>query len=433
MSNVVIQKPAAKGCENRAPVFVQAHTDMVCEKTSENRHDFGKDGIEIIRDGDIVRANGTSLGADNGIGMAILLRLLEDTFEHPPITAIFTSDEERGLAGVKNLDLSPFDGMTLVNLDAEEEGIFIASCAGGVRVPVRLPITREPYKKSPDTRELQISVCGLKGGHSGLEIDKERANAVLLLERVLRAASRLCEIFLLDISGGGKENSIPANARAVIGFERARENELKELIAQKAGEITAEYAASDPGIRIEPLPAVGEYSGRVSRTSFDKLLSLLALLPNGLLKKDVESGAALASANLGVVKLEDDAVLVSSLIRSNIDSAKYHIAGQFAALADLLGAAAELKNDYPAWEYNPDSNIREICCRVFEDEFERKPRVRSIHGGLECAYFAQKRAGLDMISLGCDIRGVHSIDERFSVSSAGRTYWFLKKVLERLR
>jgi dipeptidase D len=405
---------------------------MVCEKTPDSVHDFNKDGIEIIQDGDIIRANGTSLGADNGIGMAMLLQILAGDFAHPPITALFTSDEERGLAGVKNLDLSLYDGNVLINLDSEEEGVFFASCAGGVRCAFRLSAKKTAYKKSESARELRIAVHGLKGGHSGLEIDKEHANAILLLERILRHILKSHEFFLLDISGGGKENSIPANAYAVIAFDAALENAVKELVAQKAREIKAEYAATDPDIQIETAQSGALYDARITRGALEALLALLTLLPNGLIKKDLLHNTALTSSNLGVLRLEDENIVVSAMIRSNIDSAKYHTAERFSQLARLLGMSFELINDYPAWEYNSHSKTREIFTAVFESEFGHKPNIKSIHGGLECAYFAQKRAGLDMISLGCNLYDVHSVNERFNLSSAVRTYKFLKTALERM-
>lgn len=430
--NVVMQKPAPKGCEHSEPVFLQAHTDMVCEKTPDSAHDFAKDGIEIIQDGDIIRAHGTSLGADNGIGMAMLLQILADDFAHPPITALFTSDEERGLVGVKNLDLSLYDGKVLINLDSEEEGVFFASCAGGVRCAFRLPAKKTAYKKHTGLCELRIAVHGLKGGHSGLEIDKEHANAIVLLERILRHILKSHEFFLLDISGGNKENSIPAAAHAVIGFDAALENAVVELAAQKTREIKAEYAASDPGIQIDTAPSGAVYDTCIPRAAVEPVLALLTLLPNGLIKKDLLHDTPLTSSNMGVLRLQDESILVSAMIRSNIDSAKHHTAERFAELARLLGASLELINDYPAWEYNPHSKTREIFAAVFESEFGHKPNIKSIHGGLECAYFAQKRAGLDMISLGCDLYDVHSVNEHFSLSSAVRTYKFLKAALERM-
>jgi dipeptidase D len=431
--NVVIEKPASAERANAPPVFLQAHIDMVCEKIPGSLHNFRTDGIEIFQDGDFIHAKETSLGSDNGIGMAMLLQILEDEFEHPAISAIFTADEERGLVGVKNLDISPYQGNMLINLDGEAEGVFLVSCAGGVRCAINLPIKKENYVKTDTHKELLITVTGLKGGHSGLEIDKEQANAILILERVLRRLIKTHNIYLLDISGGNKENSIPSMAQAIIGCGRESEQEIKNLIEAKKEEILAEYAASDPDIHINVGATDTSCNTVVSPQSLNNLLSVLLLLPNGLIKRDLINGSSLTSSNIGVMKLHNDTVLISAMIRSNVDSIKYHVARQFNSLADITGAKIELQNDYPAWEYNSDSNLRTHFENVYEAEFGHKPNIQSIHGGLECAYFAQKRKNMDMISIGCNLFDVHSVRERFSISSAVRTYGFLKSALMSLK
>jgi dipeptidase D len=430
--NVIIEKPASKCRENLSPVFLQAHMDMVCEKKVESAHDFSKDGIEIIEDGDCIRAKDTSLGADNGIGMAMLLQILEDEFEHPAITAIFTADEERGLAGVKNFDLSPYKGDMLINLDGEKEGVILASCAGGVRCSINLPVKKEPCVKTKTTKEILITIDGLKGGHSGLEIDRERANAILLLARLLYHISRNIKYNVTAIKGGNKENSIPIHAQAAIFFEQEDETEINKLIAEKSREIGTEYSLTDPEIKINVQETDEAYNSYIEGESLNKLLNLLLLLPNGLIKRDIVNNASLTSSNIGVLRLENDTILVSAMVRSNIDSIKYYVTDKFKVLADIIGTKTELKNDYPAWEYKIDSRLRTRFEAVFEAEYGHKPRIQSIHGGLECAYFAQKKADIDMISIGCSIYDVHSLNERFSASSAIRTYKYLKTVLENL-
>jgi dipeptidase D len=430
--NVIIEKPASKGRENLSPVFIQAHMDMVCEKKPENTHDFTKDGIEIFEDGDFIYAKGTSLGADNGVGMAMLLQILEDEFEHPAITAIFTVDEERGLVGVTNLNLSPYTGNMLINLDGEEEGVILASCAGGVRCSIELPIKKEPYIKNEKSRELSITITELKGGHSGLEIDQEHANAILLLGRVLYNISKNIKYNLITIKGGNKENSIPANAQAVICFDKEYESEIKKLIAINIREIRTEYIMTDPEINIDVQNVNQVFDAYINKEALKKLLNLLLLIPNGLIKRDTINNASLTSSNIGVLRLENDTILISAMIRSNIDSLKYHVTNQFEELADIIGTKIKLKNDYPAWEYKFDSRLRNHFEAVFEAEFGHKPRVQSIHGGLECAYFAKKKQNIDMISIGCNIYDVHSVHERFSISSAMRTYKYIKTALESL-
>ena len=430
--NVIIEKPASRGRENISPVFIQAHMDMVCEKKPESIHDFSKDGIVLLEDGDFIRARDTSLGADNGIGMAMLLQILEDEFEHPPITALFTVDEERGLVGVKNIDLSLYPGTRLINLDGEAEGIILASCAGALRCTLNLQVKTEPYIKTETTRELLIAVQGLKGGHSGLEIDRERANAIILLNRILLHISKNITCRVITLEGGNKENSIPANAQAVIGFDQKDELEIRKLISTETTAFCMEYSATDPDIIVEAHEVHDVFETYTACESMHTLLNLLLLLPNGLIKKDLIHNASLTSSNVGVLRLESDRVLVSAMVRSNIDHLKYHVTRQFGALAALTGATLDLKNDYPAWEYRSDSKLREHFINVYLAEFGHKPIVQSIHGGLECAYFAQKKANIDMVSIGCNIYDVHSVHERFSLSSAIRTYKYLKTVLETL-
>jgi dipeptidase D len=431
--NVVIVKPASPGREGESPVFLQAHTDMVCVKTPESSHDFTRDPIEIVEDGDFIHAVGTSLGADNGIGVAMILDVLDSEFSHPPLTCLFTVDEERGLAGVKNLDLAPYPGNRLINLDAEEEGVFLASCAGGVRCALALPLEWEDLGAATDARELHIAVTGLKGGHSGLEIDKEHANAILVLGRLLRHLGEQHHYVLLDMKGGGKENSIPAQAEAAILCTAADAAKIRAAIDALGRAVQAEYAASDAGLHIAVTESAPVHPKVVSAASAKKLLDLALLLPNGQIHRDLVNDSPLTSSNVGVLKIEDGKGVISSMVRSNVDSSKHAVCEVFDAAARLAGAKLELQNDYPAWEYSPRSALRDHCVRVYEEQFGAAPQVQSIHGGLECAYLAQKRPSLDLISFGCNLCDVHSVNERMSLSSAVRTCQFLKAVLTGMR
>ena len=432
--NVIIEKAAAKGKESGTAIFIQAHMDMVCEKVPESSHDFERDGIKIVKDGDFLSAQGTSLGADNGIGMAILLRLLEEDFANPRIVAIFSADEERGLAGVKNLDLSDYSDISaLINLDGEEEGIFWASCAGGIRSRVELGITPEPYHKEVDCVHYTIEVKGLSGGHSGLAIDQERANAILVLARILRRASGIFPLKLLDIIGGGKENSIPTTARATVSFKKAQVDKAQNLVTAVAQEIRHEYLATEKQIGISFDESDAKYDLCAKPDDIRRLTDLLLLMPNGLIKKDIVSGCAVASSNLGIISMEKGKMIASSMVRSNINSIKYEVCEQFSVLARLLSGKFCTGNDYPAWEYKSESKLREHLVAVYQNEFARLPKIQSVHGGLECAYLAEKIPGIDMVVIGCNIYDVHSIRERVSISSAMRVYKFLKSVVERYR
>jgi dipeptidase D len=429
--NVIIEKPAAKGKESNCALFVQAHMDMVCEKAEGSSHDFISEGISIICEGDFLLAKDTSLGADNGIGMAMLLQLLEEDLNNPPIVAIFTSDEERGLRGVKNLNLSAYSNIsTLINLDGEEEDVFLTSCAGGVRCLFELPISRQAYEKDSNTTQLSISIKGLNGGHSGLKIDQEYANAIILIARILRNIMEAMSIKLLDISGGGKENSIPTNAKATIALNYQQREHLYKLIEHLTTEINTEYFTTEKQIEIKVIENTDEYTSFVDSIDIQRLVDLAMLLPNGLIKRDIEMGCPITSSNLSTLNVLEDKIIVRAMIRSNIDSLKYEVCSQFTALARLLGCEISLNNDYPAWEHKSDSRVRKHFIDVYFEQFNAYPKLESIHGGLECAYLAQKLSNLDMIAIGCNIYDVHSVKEKLSISSAMRTYRLLKSAIE---
>ncbi|MDR1764633.1 MAG: M20/M25/M40 family metallo-hydrolase [Lachnospiraceae bacterium] len=500
--NCIIEKEASPGKEEIPAIFLQAHMDMVCVRTEDSDHDFSRDGIALVRDGDLIRADDTSLGADNGIGMAIALAVLESITSHPHIIAIFTVDEERGLLGVKNLDLSGYLCDTLINLDGEEEGVFLTSCAGGARCVLELPIKREaasceiadaaappPPKKgraaantdasatrsdstaappgfsqAPGGSTLALRLSGLQGGHSGLKIDQEHANAILVMERILEQLTQDTHVGLISMSGGSKENSIPAMAQATLAISAGAEEKLTAKALSLFETIKSEYAHSDDGMTLHidargpggiPSPAPAHGAGLADKgtattqgatavqgtaaapapaplkgASARKLFALLSLLPNGLIRKDLVHDCGLSSSNLGVLEMLPDKVRLSVMIRSNLESAKYEVIRRFGQLAQLSGATLTLKSDYPAWEYRRHSKLRNHLKEVFWKRFARNPRMESIHGGVECAYFAGKIPDIDMVSVGCDIFDAHSVNERFSVSSAIRTYEFIKEALE---
>jgi len=428
-SNVIIEKSASANKKNARGVFLQAHTDMVCEKTVGSNHDFAKDPITVICDGDLLKAKDTTLGADNGIGAAMMLAALEENFDNPRMVALFTADEERGMGGVKNLALDNYaDVPALINLDAEDEGIFLSSCAGGVRFAFEIDAPVKLYGE--ESAQISITVKGFNGGHSGLMIDRENANAIIILARLLRTMLRDVWFKLMDISGGGKDNSIPSMAHAVIAVKPEEVSLVRKIADAVITEVRGEYAETEKSIVVECAENTELFGTHIDGGSLGKLLNLLLLLPNGLLKRNLQNNTAVTSSNVGILKVEGGKIIVSGMTRSNINSCKGHICTQFTALARMTGSVFTAGNDYPAWEHKNTSPIRDHFVKVYRAQYNKEPNVESVHAGLECAYFAQKFPALDMISLGCDIHGAHSIRENVSVSSALRTYQLLITALE---
>jgi len=427
--NVIIEKPASTNKKNSSAVFLQAHTDMVCEKAVGSNHDFAKDPITLIRDGDLLKAQDTSLGADNGIGVAMMLAALEENFDNPRMVALFTAEEESGMGGVKNLALDKYaDVPALINLDAEDEGIFLSSCAGGVRFAFEIDAPVKLYGE--ESTQLSITVKGFNGGHSGLMINRENANAIIILARLLRTLLRDVWFKLMDISGGGKENSIPSMARAVIAVKPEEVSLVRKVADAVIAEVRGEYAETEKSITVECTENEELFGTHIDGGSLGKLLNLMLLLPNGLLKRNLKNNTAVTSSNVGVLKVEGGKIIASGMIRSNIDSCKEHICTQLTALARMTGSVFTTSNDYPAWEHKSTSRIRDHFIKVYLKQYNKEPNVESVHAGLECAYFAKKIPSLDIISVGCDIRGAHSIRENVSVSSALRTYQLLKTALQ---
>lgn len=455
--NVVIKKAGSKGAAKAAPVILQAHIDMVCEKNSGVPIDMEKDPIKLKVDGDVISADGTTLGADDGIGCALILAALDDEkLTAPPLECIFTTDEETGMNGAETLDMSDLKGRRLVNLDSEEEGVFTVGCAGGALVTVHLGGEREALTGYI----LKISVSGLLGGHSGGMISLGRANANTILGRVLYRLYKKVKFHVVEISGGSKDNAIPRDARCEILFpEEEKEwkdtrKKIKKALIRAASEICAEYAVSDPGMEIEY-----NWDGVQSRSAFAKkstknLLGYLLTAPNGLIAMSPTfPGLPQTSLNLGVLRTVDTTDLIADdatekaekedkkavagtgfemtyLVRSSVNSQKRWLVEQLAVLAKKFGGLSVTLSEYPAWEYREDSPLRELCARVFEKTTGEKAQIRMTHGGLECGILSAKLEGLDCISMGPEMADVHTPDEHLSVASVQRTWEFVKSLLK---
>ncbi len=426
--NVILIKPATPGYEAAPPVILQGHLDMVCEKEAGCTKDMAREGLELAVDGDDVLAVGTTLGGDDGIAVAMILAALDDdTLAHPRLEAVLTADEEIGMLGAAALDAAPLQGRTLINLDSEDEGIFTVSCAGGCTAASTLPVSRAPFAGAA----LRLSVAGLQGGHSGVEIHKGLANANVVLGRALRAAAAAAPLRLVSADGGQKDNAIPVSAEAVVVTADAAA--VKAAVAALAAELAAEYRATDPGLRLEAAPA--ENAGLpMDGDSTGRCLCLLACAPGGVQAMSADiPGLVQTSLNLGILRTAEDGMTASFCVRSALDSQKRMVCDRLACLTAQLGGALELRGDYPGWAYRPDSPLRERMVAVFREQYGREPVIEAIHAGVECGLLAGKLPGLDCVSIGPALREIHTPRERMSISSVQRVWRFLVEVLRRSR
>ncbi len=427
--NVIIFKDGSKGYENSEPVIIQGHLDMVCEKESGVEIDFQKDGLKLYVDGDFLKAEGTTLGGDDGIAVAYALAILEnDDLEHPPLEVLLTVDEEIGLLGAESIDLSMLKGRKLLNIDSEEEGIFLTSCAGGLGAACQLPVSRIEMEGA--VYELQVK--GLLGGHSGVEIQKERGNGIFLLGRVLNSLRNEISFAIEHLEGGLKDNAIPrgAVARILLQSDRQEEN-MSVRIQELEQELKKEYQTSDPDISICCQKVGTGKKAVIDSSSATKILFFLRTMPNGVqnMSSDIP-GLVETSLNAGIMKLTEDAFSVNFSVRSSVTSRKYELTDRLAFLTEFLGGVISISGDYPAWEYKPESQVRDLIVETYRRLFQKEPKVEAIHAGLECGILSGKIPDLDCISFGPDMFDIHTTKERLSISSAERV-WNL--ILEFLR
>ncbi len=425
MGNVVIRKPASPGYEDHPGVILQGHLDMVCVKERGVDHDFTKDPLRLVVEGDWVRAQGTTLGGDNGIAVALILALLDDAGAvHPPIEAVFTVDEEVGLLGAGGLDCSDLAGRRLINLDSEDEGVLTVSCAGGSRCDVDRTYPLEEGRGAVCV----LTVSGGQGGHSGIEIGKGLANAGKLLGACL---AEMEGVRLISMSGGAQDNAIPKEAEAVFLAESAAA--LEPVRKRFEEEVLPGFAGAEPGLAVRLVSVPPERRRALSREDSRAVIGLLNEYPNGVqaMSGDIP-GLVQTSLNLGILRLEDGALSLSSSVRSSVLAEKEALCGALAALADRYGARFSQRGAYPPWEYRKDSPLREVMLRVYRRMTGKEMEVEAIHAGLECGLFAGKLPGLDAASIGPDLREVHSTRERMSISSVQRTWAYLREVLREL-
>lgn len=426
-NNVIFFADGTCGMEDHAPVILQGHMDMVCEKDPGNPLDMTAQGLEISHNGEVVFANNTTLGGDDGIALAYAMALLEDTtIPHPPLEVILTVDEEIGMLGADSIDLSEVKGRMLINLDSEDEGIFIVSCAGGSTATISLPVDRRTVY-GPCIR---LVVDGLQGGHSGAEIHKNRANANKVMGEFMSRIQQLMPLCLTSLSGGAKDNAIPRSCQATLvamGIHLERINEIAEALQK---EVREKYDEPEATVQAFDVDALGGNS--LSTESTAKVIGLLCAVPNGVQawSKDI-AGLVQTSLNMGIAKLGDRFTAKFS-VRSSVNTEKKELQEQLKTLANFYEGTFDVMGDYPAWEFKKDSLLRDTMVRVYIEMFGKEPKVSAIHAGLECGLLGEKLPGLDCVSIGPQMHDIHTSRETLEIASTERTWRFLLGVLKAL-
>ena len=427
LNNVILFGEGTCGYEDHPPVILQGHMDMVCEKDPECPIDMEKEGLDITHDENYVFANGTTLGGDDGIAVAYAMALLTDkSIPHPPLEVVVTVDEEVGMEGATGVDLSMLKGRMLLNLDSEDEGVFTVSCAGGARATISLPVQRRTVY-GPCIR---LTVEGLQGGHSGVEIHKNRANANKVMGEFLSRVQKLMPLCLTSFTGGSKDNAIPRSCQTTLialGMNIERINDVAEQLQQ---EIREQYDEPEAIVRGDDVDAFGGNALTTDCTS--KVIALLCSIPNGVQawSKDIP-GLVQTSLNLGIAKLGDEMCLTTA-VRSSVNQEKRDLLARLQELANFYEGSYSQKGEYPAWEYKADSKLRDLMVSKYQQMFGSAPEVLALHAGLECGLLSEKLPGLDCVSVGPQMHDIHTSRERLDIASTRRTWEFLLEVLKEL-
>ena len=433
--NVIIKKKATEGYEDFSPLILQGHMDMVWEKNKDTEFDFSTQGIELVIDGDFLKANGTTLGADNGIAVAYALAILDsDDIKHPALEVVITTDEEDGMSGVVNLDFDEFDGKTLINLDTEEYGEVYVSSAGGTRTEIKFIF--ETKKIGNGYTPISIEVKGLSGGHSGAEIHKNLGNSIKILSEVLYHLSKRYEMSLIHIDGGGKVNAIPREAVAEIAVKLDGDSidELKKLAGLAFENILKDFKVSDK-LPILAIEKIEEKNLGISLGDTLNIINFLHEVPNGVLEmsKHIE-GLVETSINIGFISTEivdgNVKIRIKSLARSMANDPLNKLVEEVTDLTRKHDANIKIAASNPSWEYKEDSKIRELIAKSFKEITGNEPVIKAIHAGLECGVFTQNIKGADVVSIGPNIYGAHTPEERMDIRSVGETWEWLLKILE---
>lgn len=429
VGNVIIRKPATPGMEKCKGVILQSHLDMVPQKNSDTPHDFDKDPIDAVIDGEWVRANGTTLGADNGMGVAAIMAVLESKeLVHGPLEALFTIDEETGMTGAQNLKPGVIKGDILLNLDSEDEGELYIGCAGGI--DGNFDFEFKPTPADAGTLAYRINVSGLKGGHSGLDIPLGRGNSCKIIVRLLEHGARKHGLRLATIETGNMRNAIPREGFAVVTIPAAQKAKFEECIASYTETIKAELSVTEPGLKISAVPA--EMPASMVDTDTQKRFLLAAYgCPNGVMRmSDSVKGLVETSTNLSIIKVEGNTIKISCLLRSSVNSAKTDLKHMMGSIFELAGAKVEFNGEYPGWKPNADSLILTTMQEVYNKRFGKVPAIMAIHAGLECGLLGANYPNWDMISFGPTIRFPHSPDEKVNIASVGKFWIYLTETLK---
>jgi len=425
--NVILFGDATPGYEDHPAVILQGHMDMVCEKDADCPIDMTAEGLDVTHDGNVVFANGTTLGADNGIAVAMGMAILADkTIPHPPVEVLVTSDEEIGLLGAAAVDMSAMQGRTLINLDSEGEGVFTVSCAGGCTATISLPVERRAVY-GPCIR---LTVDGLQGGHSGADIHLNRGNANKIMGEFMSRIQKLMPLCLTSLSGGAKDNAIPRSCQATLVAMGIHLDRINAIAEELQAEVREQYNEPEATVQAFDVDALGGNS--LSTESTAKVISLLCSAPNGVQtwSKDIE-GLVQTSLNMGVVKL-GERLNVTLSVRSSVNTEKQELLDQLNKLAEMFGASYVEAGAYPAWEYKKESRLREVMVSTYKEMFGKDAKVEAIHAGLECGLFTEKLPGLDCVSIGPQMHDIHTSRERLEIASTQRTWEFLLAVLKNL-
>ena len=426
-NNVILFGEATCGMEDREPVILQGHMDMVCEKDATCPLDMDVDGLDIAHDGRCVYARGTTLGGDDGIAVAYALAILADkTIAHPPLEVIITVDEETGLLGANSIDISMLKGRRLINLDSEEEGIFTVSCAGGATAGITLPAERRPVY-GPCIR---LVVDGLQGGHSGAEIHKNRANANKVMGEFMNRIQKLMPLCLTSLAGGAKDNAIPRSCQATLVAMGTHLERINTIAEELQAEIRETYDEPEATVQAFDVDALGGNSLTTECTA--KIIGMLCAAPNGIQAMSTDMPDLVqTSLNMGIIKLGEQFHATFS-VRSSVNAEKQELLDQLKTLAGFYNGTYTQNGEYPAWEYKKESELRDTMVRVYTDMFGREPKVLAIHAGLECGLLSEKIPGLDCISIGPDMHDIHTSRERLEIASTERTWNYLLAVLKAL-
>lgn len=427
VNNVILFADGTCGMEDHEPVILQGHMDMVCEKDADCPIDMAAEGLDVTHDDSVVFAKGTTLGADNGIAVALAMAILADkSIPHPPLEVIITVDEEIGLLGAAAIDLSELKGRTLINLDSEGEGIFTVSCAGGCTATISLPVERRAVY-GPCIR---LAVDGLQGGHSGADIHLKRGNANQIMGEFMNRIQKIMPLCLTSLAGGTKDNAIPRSCQATLVAMGIHLERINTIAEELQAEIREEFDEPEVTVQAFDVDALGGNSLTTESTA--KVIGLLCAAPNGVQSwsKDIE-GLVQTSLNMGIVKLGDRFNITFS-VRSSVNNEKTELLEQLKTLANFYEAFYSQVGEYPAWEYKKESRLRDTMVAVYKDMFGKEPKVEVIHAGLECGLFSEKLPGLDCVSIGPQMHDIHTTRERLEIASTERTWNFLLEVLKSL-